>query len=327
MLVPRRSDLRSIMLRSGAAGAALALGLASEVMAQPQSEKPNMQTAADAPSASSAQTILFVGNSFTFGALSPVWKYRAATVTDLNGEGVGGMPALFKLFTEELGLHYDVYLETAPGRSLEWHWANKRNVLDRNWDHVVLQDYSTLGPDKPGDPAQLVDYSARFGAMFQKQNPKVDISLNATWSRPDLTYRPDRPWSGQSIYQMALDIRRGYDVAQRANRAVARVNPVGESFNCAIAAGIADPNPYDGVSYGQADLWAFDHYHASAAGYYLEALVVLGSVTGRDPRELGRAEQAAAELGLSPDLAEDLQRTAWRQLQGEACAPDARTDS
>ena len=48
MLVPRRSDLRSIMLRSGAAGAALALGLASEVMAQPQSEKPNMQTAADA---------------------------------------------------------------------------------------------------------------------------------------------------------------------------------------------------------------------------------------------------------------------------------------
>ena len=37
-----------------------------------------------------AETILFVGNSFTYGAYSPVWKYRAETVTDLNGTGVGG---------------------------------------------------------------------------------------------------------------------------------------------------------------------------------------------------------------------------------------------
>ena len=43
------------------------------------------------------QTVLFIGNSFTFGANSPVWRYRADTVTDLNGEGVGGVPALFKL--------------------------------------------------------------------------------------------------------------------------------------------------------------------------------------------------------------------------------------
>ena len=51
-----------------------------------------------------AETILFVGNSFTYGAYSPVWKYRAGTVTDLNNEGVGGVPALFKLFTQEAGL-------------------------------------------------------------------------------------------------------------------------------------------------------------------------------------------------------------------------------
>ncbi len=269
--------------------------------------------------AAPAQTVLFVGNSFTFGALSPVWHYRADSVTDLNGEGVGGVPALFKLFTEELGLNYDVYLETSPGKSLEWHWNNKAALLDRAWDHVALQDYSTLNPDKPADPANLVTYSRKFGEMFEGRNPKVDIGLTSTWSRPDLTYKPDKPWTGRSIYQMALDVRRGYDAAIAANKAVDRVNPVGEAFNCAVAAGVADANPYDGTSWGQVDLWSFDHYHASAYGYYLEALVLLGSITGKDPRALGRDEKAAGELGLSPDVAVKLQEIAARQLNAEAC--------
>ena len=41
-----------------------------------------------------AHSILFVGNSFTFGAGSPVRKYHPDQVTDLNGEGIGGVPAL-----------------------------------------------------------------------------------------------------------------------------------------------------------------------------------------------------------------------------------------
>jgi hypothetical protein len=63
---------------------------------------------------------------------------------------------------------------------------------------------------------------------------------------------------------------------------------------------VADPDPYDGVSFGQVDLWGWDHYHASAYGYYLEALVVFGGVTGRDPRSLGEQETSAVDLGLSP---------------------------
>src|ERR1044072_7710708 len=38
------------------------------------------------PAAASAESILFVGNSFTFGAESPVQHYRPETVTDLNHE-------------------------------------------------------------------------------------------------------------------------------------------------------------------------------------------------------------------------------------------------
>lgn len=45
-------------------------------------------------------SMLFIGNSFTYGAGSAVRYYRNQTVTDLNNEGVGGVPALFKVFTE-----------------------------------------------------------------------------------------------------------------------------------------------------------------------------------------------------------------------------------
>ncbi|HEY4069470.1 MAG TPA: hypothetical protein VGM74_21360, partial [Burkholderiaceae bacterium] len=43
-----------------------------------------------------AGSILFIGNSFTYGQGSAVHYYRAGTVTDLNGQGNGGLPALFK---------------------------------------------------------------------------------------------------------------------------------------------------------------------------------------------------------------------------------------
>ena len=62
-----------------------------------------------------AQTILFIGNSFTFGGHAAVWKYRADTVHDLNRGGVGGVPALFKLFADEAGQQTNlVSLAIAP---------------------------------------------------------------------------------------------------------------------------------------------------------------------------------------------------------------------
>jgi hypothetical protein len=266
------------------------------------------------------QTILFVGNSFTFGALSPVWKYRAASVTDLNHDGVGGVPALFKLFTQEAGLDYAVSLETAPGKSLQWHWDNRRGVIDRAWDHVVLQEYSTLDPEAPGNPARLIDYARRLAGMVAARNPKVEVSLTATWSRPDQVYRQTGHWYGQPIAQMALDIRRANDAAAAAAPAIDKVHPVGQAFTCAISAGVADPDPYDGTSFGTVDLWSWDHYHASVFGYYLEALTVFADVTGKDPRTLGADETAAQDLGISPRDAVRLQRVAATAIAGVDCA-------
>jgi hypothetical protein len=50
-----------------------------------------------------AGSILFIGNSFTFAFGSPVRYYRPESVTDVNGAGQGGVPALFKSFTSQAG--------------------------------------------------------------------------------------------------------------------------------------------------------------------------------------------------------------------------------
>jgi hypothetical protein len=260
-----------------------------------------------------ADTILFVGNSFTYGANSPVWRYRASSVADLNGEGVGGVPALFKLFTQEAGLDWQVSLVTHPGAGLDWHWANSLSKIDRPWDHVVLQSYSTLDATKPGDPGLLIDDTGRFAKALHARNPKVDIRLDATWSRPDLTYAAPSPWRDKPIFAMADQLSCAYGRAARASPYVSGVIEVGEAFNRAIRAGVAAPNPYEGIAFGRFDLWAYDHYHASAYGYYLEALMMFGAVTGRDPRSLGR-ETASDELGLSPEQTATLQQIAHDQL-------------
>ena len=65
------------------------------------------------------------------------------------------------------------------------------------------------------------------------------------------------------------------------------VVPVGLAWNRAIDTGLAGDNPYAGIPAGKINLWSWDSYHASAYGYYLEALLVFAKVTGRDPLSLG----------------------------------------
>ena len=258
-----------------------------------------------------ARSILFVGNSFTFGADSDAMTYRKDSVSDLNGDGMGGVPALFKRFADEAGLRYRVSLETAAGQTLSWHLANKHAAIDKSWDAVVLQQYSTLDPDRPGDATSTIPAARGLSELLRTRNPKVDISLVATWTRPDLTYPEGKHWSGKDIRRMALDLRKADDKVRAAVPSIARVIPVGQAFSCAIARGIADPNPYDALTPGQVDLWAGDHYHASNAGYYLEALTVFAAVTRADPRKLGRNEKAAHDLGIKPQVAASLQRVAF----------------
>jgi hypothetical protein len=120
---------------------------------------------------------------------------------------------------------------------------------------------------------------------------------------------------------MALEVRAGYDLFAASSPSFHSVIPVGEAWNRAIAIGFADPNPYDGIAPGQVDLWSYDHYHASAFGYYLSALMIFGDLTGLDPRSLGKTERTALELGFSADQTATLQKIAFLELsatQGRA---------
>jgi hypothetical protein len=270
-----------------------------------------------------ATTILFIGNSFTYGepagAAPVVQRFRPDTVTDLNGTGIGGVPALFKAMTVQAGLRYEVSLETAGGKGVDYHYQRRAGIVGP-YDKVLLQSYSTLDAARPGDPAILIKYSALLARAFRDANPNVEVMLVSTWSRADLVYRSAGKWRGAPVAQMALDIRCGYDAAAAASPLIGRVIPVGEAWNRAIADGLADPDPYDGTGAGQINLWAPDHYHASRYGYYLAALTIFGAVTGKDPAMFGRADPVARELDIDGATAAALQRQASAQLKAEAGA-------
>jgi hypothetical protein len=258
-------------------------------------------------------SVLFIGNSFTFGSGSPVRYYRSQTVTDLNDEGIGGVPALFKSFTQQSGLDYDVALETRGGVGIDFHLENKRDLIEeRSWDTVVAHGYSTLDRDKPRDPAKLIATAKELAELLRARNPNVKLYLTATWSRADQVYPQKGAWAGQPIEKMGKDVRAAYETAAAA--AGAQVVPVGDAWNRAMETGVADPNPYDGIDAGKIDLWTYDNYHASTYGYYLEALMVFGRVTGRDPRSLGQAECSGFELGLSTAEVGKLQQIAFDEL-------------
>ncbi len=265
-------------------------------------------------SGASAETILFIGNSFTYGALSDVQSFRPSTVTDLNGTNIGGVPALFKAFTSQAGLNYTVSLETQPGSGLDFHYDNRLALINKPWDNVVMHGQSTLDFADPGNPAKLIEYSALLADLFKLQNPNVEVQLTSTWSRADQTYQVGGAWYGQSIYQMALDVHAGYLLADGNSSNINGVIPVGLAWNRAMSYGVADTYPYDGIDAGKLNLWATDSYHASNFGYYLEALVIFGQITDLDPRSLGLDEIAGKELGFTQDEVRILQQIAFDQL-------------
>jgi hypothetical protein len=262
-----------------------------------------------------ATSVLFIGNSFTYGHGSAVRFYRATSVSDLNLEGQGGVPALFKSFADQAGLDYDVGIETRGGTGIDWHLANKLSVITKKpWDIVVAHGYSTLDLQKPGDSTKLVETARQLAIALQAKNPKVDLRLEATFPRADETYSLKGAWYGKTIGDMAQDVRQGYDLAAQSHPAIKGVIPVGQAWVRAMDAGVADKNSLDGVDAGKLNLWTYDNYHASTAGYYLKALVVYGALTLRDPRSLGGNECSGFELGLSVPQIKALQQVAFDQL-------------
>ena len=265
---------------------------------------------------------LFVGNSLFFGAGSPVRYYRSGSVTDLNGTGFGGVPALFKAFTQQAGHDYAVSHVLDSGKGLDFHLAEHAAILSQPWDLAILLSHSLLDRDRPGDPALLAKSVVGVRQLIGSGNPNVSIKLVTTLPRPDQVYVVKGHWHGRGLERMAADVRQGYELAASAASLAGAVIPAGEAWILAVQAGIADANPYNGISAGQMNLWAEDNHHASAHGYYLTALMIFGAVTGLDPRDLGDTEQCAFDLGFTKKQTEALQRVASEfLLQQPGAAP------
>lgn len=269
-----------------------------------------------------AERILFVGNSFTYAPHEGVRNFQPGSGTDLNGGGFGGVPSLFKEFTEQAGLDYDVSMEAVGGYALKEHYNNRLGLIDQPWDVVVLQSHSVLNRNDPGNPAELISFTGLLADVFQARNPAVGLYLTATWSRADLTYLTPSPWFGQPISAMAASIDAGYKQAAAATPGVTDVIEVGAAWNDAMASGLADANPYDGITAGQINLWAHDEYHASALGSYLSALTQFATITGYDPRLLGGTENVATHFGFDPTVAAQLQSIAYSRAMLSAAVPE-----
>ena len=181
--------------------------------------------------AAAPQRILFVGNSFLHGHAPPVLHYNAAGVADLNGSGYGGVPGVFKQLADEAGVPVEVASELVSGQTLQFHLDTKRDrITSRPWDIVVLQEYSTLNPRRPGDPAAFVAAVAELEAAVHAASPAARVYLLETWARADQVYRtPGGRWAGQTLEAMQADLRAAYAQAAAQAGCVAGVLPVGDA--------------------------------------------------------------------------------------------------
>ena len=274
----------------------------------------------------SARTILFLGSSFTYGAHSAAQHYHPELVKDLNGpdrngETYAGVPAIFKQFTLEVGLtDYDVSSELVGGKGLEY-WFTVPDTLakiNKPWDAVVMHGFSTLDQAKPGDKTLLLSSSKQIASFFLKANPKAQLWLFSTWGRADQVYPDNAPpvWKGKTPQIMGRDVQAAYEQVVKEEPRYAGIVPVGLAWNRAIDTNVADANPYDGLDANKIDLWAYDHYHASSFGYYLEALMDFGKLTGHDPLELKGKDRVAEALGISPAQSNAMMQVAHDTLAG-----------
>ena len=225
-----------------------------------------------------------------------------------------------KQLADDAGLHVEVASELVSGQTLQFHDSEKRALIaSRPWDIVVLQEHSTLSPKRPGDTTAFIAAASRLEAAVHDANPAARVYLLETWARADQVYRtPGGRWAGKTLEAMQGDLRAAYARAMARAACIAGVLPVGDAALRAVREGVADRNPYDGIDAGSFNLWGEDGYHFGAWGSYLEALVIFGQLTGRDPASVGAASRAGRDLDLSAAQIEAAQAVASRQLRDDA---------
>jgi hypothetical protein len=249
----------------------------------------------------------------------------------------GGIPGVFKKMIEQVGLDWDVSISARNAASLKGHYLNtnpagwdlRGNLASQPYTTVVLQDLSDeplpAGRGFNADLTSFNTYADKLADWVHVGDDSVpnnvnaraaaDVYLYSTWARPDMIAPNGSNEHGmyyneaEGLELMTAHLHDAYFGKFASYPHYKAVNPVGDAFLIAVQAGFAMRDPYVPEA-GKINLWHTDYFHPSKYGSYLSALVHFAMLTGIDPMTLGAGEQSAADLGISPDDAEDLQLAA-----------------
>jgi hypothetical protein len=165
--------------------------------------------------------------------------------------------------------------------TLEMHWLGgevARRLREEQWDVVVLQEQ---GSRPITDPALMETHVRRFAAAARQAGAKV--ILFQTWAR---------------VNEPETEKPRAASYRRIAEAVGAKLAPVGAAWSLTRT-------EHPGIR-----LHAADGVHASRAGSYLAASVLLGVLAERSP--VGATTTTSGD----PDSAATLQALAWRAIAG-----------
>ena len=259
-------------------------------------------------SASAANKVLFIGNSYTFGS-----------------GGTHSVPDIFDALANAAG-HEDptTVMRAVGGKDYKFHYQNSLEQIRQSlWSHVVLQNYSTL-PTHLKKTEEHFEYGTKLYEAIISNNPETQVMLYMTWARANahpLISGHSTPKSFASTDEMLGELRTNYyALAEQLtethpDNAPVIVNPVGEAWNKAGGnLPIEDPR--------FTSLHGKDNHHGNDAGYYLSASVHYASIYQASPEGLfATPEVEALGLKLNSELALELERVAWQCVKGPTTKP------
>ena len=154
-----------------------------------------------------SQSILFVGNSYTFGRIDPVMTYNKDNIDDLTRPRPddpdpnftetagtrawephpwGGVPGIFKQLADQAGIEFDVSMSARNAATLRGHFLNtanadwdlRGNIAKKKWDIVLIQEQSDAAlPAGRGANANI----PQFGAYADKIEQFVHVGAAHTY--------------------------------------------------------------------------------------------------------------------------------------------------
>jgi len=236
-----------------------------------------------------ADNVLFVGNSFTYGAEAPA--------VQLNG----GVPKLFEAIARAKGRDVTTWSVTSGGKDWAWHLAQPatgKALSERPWNWVVLQDFS-MRPTHVGNVAGFTHDGETFSDRIAAASPHAGIILYETWARPAVFFKGGI-FTGPE--QMMQELHNNYgnlddDLVKRDANRPARVALVGTAF-------ARSESEFPAI-----DLNAKDNHHSTAEGYYLAALVIYETIFHESVKG-APVEFFDGAVKFPPDVAAELQEVA-----------------